>query len=783
MGSYVGQSLQVSFFGESHGQALGCTIDGLPAGSLIDVAKLQEFLNRRRPGSSHTSPRKEPDKLEFIAGCKLKETPEGIMAQSTGSPLTALVYNQDMRSQDYEKNSSIMRPGHADLTAYQRFHGYQDTAGSGHFSGRISLAYCIAGGIAKQILEQKNISTHAHILQCGDIRDIKLDPLNLDKKQVKKLSNNPLPCIRSSNASKLTTLIEQAKLQHNSYGALVECVSYGFPAGIGSGHFAGIDSAIAQAIFGIPGIKSLEFGMGRKVSQLTGLQNNDIPYYDEEGLIRFKTNNAGGILGGISTGAPIIISCGVKPTPSIAHEQSSIDITTGRNVTTSTEGRHDPCIALRIVPVVEAMVSLALLDALLSHVEAKPALLDLNIKVAPSNMQSKHPSDTQDETAAGKNTSSEGGKDAPNESTTAKLVFKNPYSKNKEMLKRFGSEISPKTIPVLKDGELQPNFIKLSQFRTKSLLIRPTTHNQELLDSCQAPLYSLSLPQGRYGLVGKTLKHSYSPEIYFQLAGLNYELFELEEAMLKPFMQEGDWQGLSITTPYKASVIPWVDELSPEALRLGNINVCKKDAHGRIIGHNTDYFGFSESFKRMMLEIRQHNKDHKRYLPKQLRALILGTGGAAQTVKAVLEDEGIIVNCLSPSSDPGMSEISQFFNAHILVNASPVGTFPHTHATPLDGYANLRHFIHLRAVIDLTYNPLTTRLMNRARKLHIPIFSGMDMLVYQAFAALEFFGDEKLDIKCAHDLCAYMNEKYKFSRWSNPSATGPHNTEPQLCKL
>ncbi len=325
MSSSYGKWVRISIFGQSHSEAIGVTIDGLPAGIPINMEELQRFMNRRAPGQSrYSTPRKEADKPEFISG---------LMGSTTcGAPLTALIQNTNTKSGDYDNIRDIPRPGHADLTAHIKYGGYEDVRGGGHFSGRLTAPLCIAGGIFKQILQKKGVEIDTRIVEIGGNHE---DPFQE---------------------------IDRAREDLDSVGGIVECRITGVPAGIGDPMFDGVENAIAQTVFAIPAVKGIEFGAGFAASRMRGSQNNDPFRYDEDGNIRTTSNNSGGILGGITNGMEIIFRCAFKPTPSISQPQDSISWSSGENAVLEVHGRHDPCIVPRALPCVESAAALALIN-------------------------------------------------------------------------------------------------------------------------------------------------------------------------------------------------------------------------------------------------------------------------------------------------------------------------------------------------------------------------------------------------------------------------------------
>ena len=332
MSSLYGKKLKISVFGQSHSPAIGVTIEGLPVGIKIDTEKLLSFLKRRRPGNSDTSTtRSEEDIPEFLSGLV-----DGI---TCGAPLTAIIRNTDARSSDYREFRDIPRPSHADYTAHVKFGGFQDVSGGGHFSGRLTAPLCIAGGICLQVLQELGIAINAHILQIGNVRG----------------TDEEMMCE-----------ILKAKEKGDSVGGIIECEAVGLPVGLGDPIFDGIENRIASIIFGIPGVKGIEFGSGFEGAASKGSENNDGFYMDGD-TVKTNTNHSGGILGGITNGMPVLFRVAFKPTPSISIEQNSVNLSKSENTTIKINGRHDPCIVPRAVPCVEAAAAIALYDAYLEN--------------------------------------------------------------------------------------------------------------------------------------------------------------------------------------------------------------------------------------------------------------------------------------------------------------------------------------------------------------------------------------------------------------------------------
>ena len=366
MSSIFGDRIRVSVFGQSHSDAIGAVLDGVPAGERIELPLLRRFMERRAPGrSSLSTTRKEADEFELLCGF-LPDTEDGASVISCGAPIAAIIRNRDQRSKDYEELKRVPRPGHADLTAEIKYKGFQDVRGGGHFSGRLTAPLCFAGGIAKQILEAKGIYIGAHIERIGSVSEPRYDALRLTKEELLSAQFRVFPVNDRAIGEQMKELIEAARMDCDSVGGVVECGVLGLPAGLGEPMFDGVENRLAAAIFGIPAVKGLEFGEGFSAALLHGSEHNDPYRMAEDGSIVYESNHAGGILGGISTGMPIVFRCAFKPTPSILKPQDSIDIKAHEDRELIIKGRHDPCIVPRAVPVVEAVTALCIYDLLLS---------------------------------------------------------------------------------------------------------------------------------------------------------------------------------------------------------------------------------------------------------------------------------------------------------------------------------------------------------------------------------------------------------------------------------
>ncbi|MBQ7039211.1 MAG: chorismate synthase [Clostridia bacterium] len=352
MSSIYGKNIKISIFGQSHSEAIGVTVDGLPAGFTVDTEKLSSFMAKRSAsGKAYATRRSEPDKPEFICGL-LENT-------TCGAPLTAIIHNTNTKSKDYENLAVTPRPSHADYTAELKYAGFQDKSGGGHFSGRLTAPLCIAGSICKQILEEQGIFIYAHIKSIKDIEDDSFNPLC----PIEAKDGN-FPVLNESKKEKMLEVIENARTNADSVGGIIECGITGVPVGLGEPMFEGVENRISQIVFGVPAVKGIEFGNGFDCTCIKGSENNDSFILDNDEVLT-KTNNHGGILGGISSGMPIIFRVAIKPTPSIGLPQQSVNLSEMEETTLTINGRHDPCIVPRAVPCIEAAAAIAMLDMLL----------------------------------------------------------------------------------------------------------------------------------------------------------------------------------------------------------------------------------------------------------------------------------------------------------------------------------------------------------------------------------------------------------------------------------
>ena len=352
MKNTFGNALAVTLFGESHGSAIGAVLDGLCPGLPIDEENIRRMLQLRQPGGAISTPRQEKDAFQILSGA--------VNGVATGTPLAIVIANQDTKSADYAQMQALMRPGHADYSAQCKYHGYQDTRGGGHFSGRITAALVAAGAICHSALQKKGIFIGTHISRCAGICDRAFEDINAD---IDALSTALFPVLDTAAGENMQAAILAAKAEGDSVGGVLETAIVGLPAGIGEPWFDSFESMLSHILFSVPAVKGVEFGDGFALAEMKGSQANDALCY-EDGKVTAKTNHNGGIGGGITNGMPVIFRCAIKPTPSIAKAQQTVDIQKQENATLEIKGRHDPAIVHRARIVIDAVAAIAVYDML-----------------------------------------------------------------------------------------------------------------------------------------------------------------------------------------------------------------------------------------------------------------------------------------------------------------------------------------------------------------------------------------------------------------------------------
>jgi len=367
MSSIWGRNIRISLFGESHGAGIGVVLDGFPSGLVLDMDRIAAEMARRRPGTGkHATARVEADQVEILSGVYNGKT--------TGTPLCGIIRNTDTKSVDYAELQVLPRPGHADYTGQVRYHGNNDPRGGGHFSGRMTAPIVFAGEICRQFLETRGISIGSHIQSIRDIYDCPFDPCRVGEAELDLLRTMPVPVNDRSCAQEMLDAVEEARLGMNSLGGIVETAVAGLLPGLGSPMFRNVEARLSSMLFSIPAVKGVEFGDGFALAAMTGLEANDA-FFMENGHVSTKTNHNGGINGGITNGMPVIFRVVIKPTASIYLEQDTVNLETGTDAKLSIKGRHDPCIAFRAVPVLDAATAIVIADLLLDS-NPEPEAID-----------------------------------------------------------------------------------------------------------------------------------------------------------------------------------------------------------------------------------------------------------------------------------------------------------------------------------------------------------------------------------------------------------------------
>ena len=354
MSNLLGNRYRVQIFGQSHSPMIGAVIEGIPAGVIPDMDFISAFMARRAPGGALSTARRETDAPRIVSGLNDR-------GETCGAPLCVLIQNADARSRDYDSLRDVPRPGHADYTAAVKFAGHNDIRGGGQFSGRLTAPLCFAGALALQLLKQKGVAIRARVHSIGGIQDARVD---LAHPPMDGLCPGPLPCVDPDAARRMAEAVEAARAEGDSVGGVVECFATGLPAGLGDPMFDGVENQIARALFGIPAVRGVEFGLGFAAAGLRGSRHND-PFRAANGKVVTAGNNHGGALGGITSGMPLAVRVAFKPTPSIARQQRSVSLSRGEDAPLCIQGRHDPCIVPRAVPVVEAAVACVILDMIM----------------------------------------------------------------------------------------------------------------------------------------------------------------------------------------------------------------------------------------------------------------------------------------------------------------------------------------------------------------------------------------------------------------------------------
>ena len=688
MTAVFGEKLKIELFGTSHGPCVGVRMRGVPAGLSFDMQKLQAFLDRRAPGRNDWSTaRREADVPRFLSGVEKKpDVGQSCRYVTNGDVIEAVIDNTDARPQDYERTVTIPRPGHADYPARVKYGAIEP--GGGPFSARLTAPLCVAGGLCIQWLAQQGVGVKGHISSIGDVKDAAMTE--------DAVVRDDFPVIDAEEGEWMKKLIAGVRDAGDSIGGTVECMVTGLGAGIGEPVFGSMESRISQAVFAVPAVKGIAFGDGFDVSRMKGSENNDA-YEIKDGKVTTVTNHHGGILGGLTTGMPVVFRVAMKPTPSIEIEQDSVDLSGMEPAKITVGGRHDPCIVPRAVPCIEAAAAIAVFDMLLEErVQA-----DLN-------------ADRQQI-----------------DSIDAAIV--NLLEERFETVDSIAACKEKAGIPVYDAEREQDKRSAIEGLCSREKAPYITETMNAVMAQSRRYQADRRLQQGsglEYGLLGRHLGHSYSPQIHRLIGDYEFGLFDREPEELDGFFREGNFKGITVTMPYKRDVMKYCSELSDTAKACGSVNTIVKREDGTCFGDNTDYYGFRSTVLASGIDV------------KKAKTIVLGSGGVSGTVVKVLEDLGADpVVVISRNGEDNYENLRRHFDAQILVNATPVGMYPHAGEAAVD----IRQFPHCRAVFDVIYNPIRTKLMLDARAAGIPAFGGFRMLAAQAAKAYELFMGVEMD--------------------------------------
>lgn len=677
---YKASELIIEIKGKSHSKRIEFSMNGIKKGHKISLEKIQEMLNVRSSyDKAYATSRKEKDILHIS---------EGIVDGLTdGNIIKGYFDNLDVSSKDYSIFKKVPRPSHIDYAAMKKFGEEFDLSGSAEFSGRMTVAIVACGAICLQILRENDIYIGSHFLKLFDLEDKPFDKVNTSKKDLDILDKN-LPLRNTELKDKLLTMVEAFKIQKDSFGGIVELAIVGNTQSLGNAYFDRLQATLSNLLMSIPGSKGIDFGNGFEAASLKGSINNDL-WTIEGGKIRSKTNNSGGINGGIANGMPIIAKIAFKPTSSIGKPQETLNLSKGEIEELIIEGRHDPAFILRTPVVVNCLSAIAILDSLY-----KEERITIREKI---------------------------------DSIDNFLI--DLYIERMKLTDQVG-KIKLKSNKPVEDLERERNILE-------RLCYKYPDHKREIealyksifSDSKRRQENIIRINKSSYGLIGRRLDYSYSKEIHEKIANYNYDLIELRPEDMGEFLQKDRLKGLNVTIPYKKKVIEFLDSLTKEAREIGVVNTIKFE-DGKKIGFNTDYYGF----KKLLIE--------RKIFVKNKKAIILGTGATSKTVESVLKSMGIKeVVFVSRKGELNYKNIYELRGYHILVNTTPVGTNDDSHKMLVD----LDRLNGLEYVVDVVYNPIYSRLVFEAKKKGISAVGGLDMLFYQAKKSVEIFTGTKIN--------------------------------------
>ncbi len=658
-------NLSVYIEGASHAPYVGVTIVGLPLGMAVDQEQVQAFVDKRRAKTTGDTPRREPDRIEWIKGIR-----DGAIV----GDVEARIANTNVRSEDYSPYNITPRPSHADYAAKAKYGMDYDVAGGGAFSGRMTAPMCIAGGLALQYLASIGVTLSGGITRIGKVVAQAYD---FDEEGFPKERDAMLEEIR------------QAQAEQDSVGGEVTVLVHGVPAGWGDLMGDGIESRLSRAVFGVPAVKGVSFGAGFDLAHMRGSQAND-PFAYREGKVVTLSNRSGGINGGLANGQDIVLHAAFRPTPSIGIEQRTVDLIAHSDATVKVGGRHDACIVRRGQYGVISAVAIALADIAIG--EQTPTLASLRGQINSIDHQ-----------------------------------MRALFQKRMDVCRQVGEIKHTLSRPVY-DGVREKQIV-LS--RTEGL---EPVEKAVWGDVTQSIMRASRLLQGRYFLLGEKLPYTHSPLIHSTF-GLRYGVKEVQADEIPAILADPTFVGCNVTIPYKQTVIPYLDEVTGVARRLNAVNTIVKRADGKLVGYNTDYEGLRQTL--LLAGIDLNGKV----------VAILGTGATSRTAGAVAEDMGAKeIVFVSRTKGVTYAETERYCHAQVVVNTTPLGTYPNVDSQAVD----LTLFPRLEGVMDLTYNPLRTQLLQQAKELGVKYSNGLPMLCIQAAESAKLWGAYHADWREAY---------------------------------
>lgn len=681
--TWAGDALKIEVFGASHEKHVGCILYGMPKGVKIDYDLIDDILKKRSPNSAFGSGRAEDDEFEITKGV--------INGLTTGGEIEIIIKNKDARISDYDEIKCIPRPSHADYTSFVKYG--KIFSGGGMFSARMTAPLTVAGVICETYLKDIGITVGARLKTAGDIRDYEINYADINQDMLDNLNNMSIPMINSQSADKIPAFIEKLRKEKDSSGGAVQCFVTGLPAGFGDGIFGSIEAKISGLIYSIPAVKAVSFGIGQEYETSLASKVNDEFYYDENKQVKTYTNNCGGILGGISSGMPIIINVVFKPAPSIEKTQRSVDLRTGENAEITVKGRHDVLIVIRGLQAVRAYVCIAIADMIISEKSDRTDIEQLRDEI-----------DALDKELAGLFNK--------RLNVAAKIgVLKK--------LKGLGTQDRNREKQVINNALFyadEDNKLYVKEYMKNIISLSTKKQKPEFKRLC---------------LIGKNIDYSLSPLIHGIILDSKkilgaYTLCDIENFELDRFFDDFAYDGANVTIPYKTEVMKYCDYISDEARAIGAVNtIVKKD--GLLRGYNTDACGFEK-----LLDINKIDISGK-------TAVILGSGGAQNAVKYALIKAGANVSTASRNNTGdgiiSYDDLKNIQKIDCLINATPLGAGKLKDFCPADDETINKSDI----IIDLNYSPYYSVLLRKGLDKGKKCVNGIDMLIYQAILAERIF--------------------------------------------